>query len=252
MATFDTRLEELALAEHPEALGPDADRIRELYEAVFHHRSFTGRSGSMYKYEGFGCIYWHMVSKLALATLDITHQAMDQGAADDTVARLKEHYHFIAEGIGVHKNPADYGAFPTDPYSHTPGFAGVQQPGMTGQVKEDIIRRLGELGVELADGRLALRPRLLREDEFLSEAREWTVHDVFGQQHSLELHAGSLGFTLCQVPVVLHRAEKAAISITYADGHTRRVEGAVLPVEESQALFQRSGELVRIDVEIGA
>ncbi len=38
-----------------------------------------------------------------------------------------------------------YGAIPTDPYSHTPGFAGAQQPGMTGPVKEDICR-LGELG----------------------------------------------------------------------------------------------------------
>ena len=249
---LDARLEELARAKHPEALGPDADRIRELYETVFRHRSFTGRSGSMYKYEGFGCIYWHMVSKLALAVLDITHQAVDERAADDTVARLKQHYHFLVEGIGVHKNPAEYGAFPTDPYSHTPGFAGVQQPGMTGQVKEDIIRRLGELGVELADGTLAIRPRLLREDEFLSEARQWTVHDVFGEQHSLDMRAGSLGFTLCQVPILLHRAEETAISITYADGHTRRVEGAVLPVEESQALFQRSGEIVRVDVEIGA
>ena len=36
-----------------------------LYEEVFDHQSFTGRSGTFYKYEGLGCIYWHMVSKLA-------------------------------------------------------------------------------------------------------------------------------------------------------------------------------------------
>ena len=45
-----------------------------------------------------------------------------------------------------------YGAFPTDPYSHTPAGKGAQQPGMTGQVKEDVISRFGELGVEVKNG----------------------------------------------------------------------------------------------------
>src|SRR5574344_2352377 len=38
-----------------------------LYEQLFDHQSFTGRSGTLYKYEGLGCIYWHMVSKWLLA-----------------------------------------------------------------------------------------------------------------------------------------------------------------------------------------
>ncbi|HSV88952.1 MAG TPA: hypothetical protein VLH61_09955, partial [Bacteroidales bacterium] len=41
--------------------------IEDIYENVFRHRYFTGRSGSFYKYEGIGSIYWHMVSKLLLA-----------------------------------------------------------------------------------------------------------------------------------------------------------------------------------------
>ena len=51
-----------------------------------------------------------------------------------------------------------YGAFPTDPYSHTPSFAGARQPGMTGQVKEDFLARLGELGAQVVAGRLRLGP----------------------------------------------------------------------------------------------
>ena len=42
----------------------DEAQILALYEEVFNHRSFTGRSGTFYKYEGLGCIYWHMVSML--------------------------------------------------------------------------------------------------------------------------------------------------------------------------------------------
>ena len=31
------------------------------YIKIFEHQNYTGRSGSMYAYEGFGSIYWHMV-----------------------------------------------------------------------------------------------------------------------------------------------------------------------------------------------
>ena len=51
---------------------------------------------------------------------------------------MYDHYFEILAGIGAHKSPELYGAFPTDPYSHTPGGKGAQQPGMTGQVKEDL------------------------------------------------------------------------------------------------------------------
>jgi len=38
-----------------------------------------------------------------------------------------------AAGSAFNKTPAEYGAFPTDPYSHTPGHGGASQPGMTGR-----------------------------------------------------------------------------------------------------------------------
>ena len=109
------------------------EELKDLYEQVFNHHAFTGRSGTFYKYEGLGCIYWHMVSKLLLAV----GETIERDGND----RLVRQYAEIREGIGSHKNPAEYGAFPFDPYSHTPSMAGAQQPGMTGQVKEDIISR---------------------------------------------------------------------------------------------------------------
>ena len=56
------------------------------------------------------------------------------------ISKLGEYYFEIKDGLGVKKSPDKYGAFPIDPYSHTPGDGGVKQPGMTGQVKEDIIQ----------------------------------------------------------------------------------------------------------------
>jgi hypothetical protein len=70
------------------------------------------------------------------------------------VDRLTAGYRRIRDGLGFRKDPAAYGAFPTDCYSHTPAHAGAQQPGMTGQVKEEVLTRLGELGFVLADGPL--------------------------------------------------------------------------------------------------
>ena len=150
-----------ALAELPE--GPYKKLIEEeqqllldIFEEVFDHKSFTGRSGTFFGYEGLGSIYWHMVSKLLLAVMEYCLKAIEEGEDKTIIGRLIDHYYEINAGIGVHKSPELYGAFPTDPYSHTPAGKGAQQPGMTGQVKEDILSRMGELGVAVKEGKINL------------------------------------------------------------------------------------------------
>jgi hypothetical protein len=71
----------------------------------------------------------------------------------------------VRDGLGYRKSVAAYGAFPADPYSHTPGEGGAQQPGMTGQVKEEILTRGGELGLRIIDGRVRIQPVLLDANE---------------------------------------------------------------------------------------
>ena len=255
---------------------PDEERARllALYEQVFDHQSFTGRSGTFYKYEGLGCIYWHMVSKLLLAVQEVLDRAGCAGEDDAVVERLRNHYRQIREGIGVHKPPELYGAIPTDPYSHTPGFAGVQQPGMTGQVKEDLITRLGEMGVAVDGGRLCFRRHLLSRDEFLTVApvetgTDRSVHaaheqrlgteksvpfhfyDIDGQARSLELDPGTMAFTTCQTPVVAHQSGPRRIEITSARGSRDTVEGLDLDAATSAAIFERTGAVRRLDVFFG-
>ena len=77
-----------ALRRRPDISAGDATAIGDVYEAVFRHRRFTGRSGSMFKYEGLGCIYWHMVSKLLLATAEVIDGAMASGADEHTLNGL--------------------------------------------------------------------------------------------------------------------------------------------------------------------
>lgn len=72
------------------------------------------------------------------------------------------------------------GAFPTDPYSHTPWGKGAKQPGMTGQVKKELLTRLGELGLFVRHGRIHFAPTLLCDDEFLESAHR---HLLCGWPH---------------------------------------------------------------------
>jgi hypothetical protein len=222
--------------------------ILDIYERIFDHRSFTGRSGTFYKYEGLGSIYWHMVAKLLLAVQEVLEQALDAGEDSAVIERLKEHYARIREGIGVHKSPELYGAVPTDPYSHTPGFAGAQQPGMTGQVKEDIITRQGELGVTVSSGCLRFQPGLVNRSEFLVSPAAFRFYDVDGNSQEITLNEGNLAYTLCQIPVVEHFAGPQHIKITVADRSTRVVDGLTLDAVASAGIFERTGEIRRLDV----
>lgn len=222
--------------------------VLDIYEELFDHQSFTGRSGTFYAYEGLGSIYWHMVSKLLLAAEEYFFMAIDDKASDEIIGKLKNHYYEIKAGIGLYKSPELYGAFPTDAYSHTPGGAGVKQPGMTGQVKEDVISRMGELGVRVLDGQIHFDSSLLNKNELLSESQTFTYIALDGTEKSISLSKNQLAFTICQVPVIYSFIASSKIMILDADGKTNEHDGNVLITELSNKLFNRTGEIVRIDV----
>lgn len=224
--------------------------LADIFEQVFVHKEFTGRSGTFFGYEGLGSIYWHMVSKLLLAVQETCLRAIKEGAASPIVEQLVAHYYAINEGIGVHKPVALYGAFPTDPYSHTPQGKGAQQPGMTGQVKEDILCRMGELGISVGNGQLQFLPVLLRRQEFTTAATTVSFIPLSGQKYTLELAANSLFFTYCQVPVIYALHYEDSIEITYSDGRVERKNENRLSGKESELVWARSGEVSAISVYI--
>jgi len=223
----------------------------DIYESVFSHRRFTGRSGTMYKYEGLGCIYWHMVSKLLLATAEVIKWASENGVARERLSPLMEYFDDIKEGLGPHKSPALYGAFPIDPYSHTTGFSGVQQPGMTGQVKEDVITRFYELGVNVSDGEISFAPLILKRDEFISGPMTWSFSTGGGMQ-SEELEPGSMGFTLCGVPVIYRLAESAGVQVYYDQAKPEFIPGNRLGASLSKTVFRREKRVIKMVVDVPA
>jgi hypothetical protein len=205
----------------------------------------------MYKYEGLGCTYWHMVSKLLLASAEVIKSSGESGVSREHLSPLLERYDDIKDGLGLHMSPAEYGAFPVDPYSHTTGFSGVQQPGMTGQVKEDVITRFYELGVGINQGEISFSPLLLKDSEFLSQPTNWR-YSVGGDVQAENLEAGELAFTLCGVPVIYRLAEESSIQV-YSERETPEIiPGNTLDAALSQSLFKREKRINKLVVNIPA
>jgi len=247
---LNTALDELSKTKYAVLVEKDKNRVLQIFEDIFNHKAFTGRSGTFFGYEGLGSIYWHMVSKLLLAVEECCVKAAGDGESEEIIGRLLEHYYEINEGIGVHKPPSLYGAFPTDPYSHTPAGKGAQQPGMTGQVKEDILSRFGELGVFVKDGQLHFNPFMLRESEFLKEARIFEYVDVQQEHRQLPLEKGSICFTYCQVPVVYKFAMENSVTILHKNNAFTTSDHLKVDAHTSQEIFGRTGEVVQITVQI--
>jgi hypothetical protein len=218
--------------DYKDLVAQEQDLIAEMYETVFNHKSFTGRSGVFYKYEGLGCIYWHMVSKLLLAIGENIQVAVVKELDEVVVNQLITYYYKVREGIGVHKTPDQYGAFPMDPYSHTPSMMGVQQPGMTGQVKEDILSRFMELGLTVKNGCIGFLPNFLHLSEFFADADGLR----------------KLKFTYCSVPITYTLGETDFLKIKMQSGNVEQINGLWMEPELSKAIFARSGSIAGIEV----
>jgi hypothetical protein len=164
------------------------------------------------------------------------------------VGKIKDHYFEIKAGLGLNKSPELYGAFPTDAYSHTPGNAGAQQPGMTGQVKEDFLSRMRELGIHIQDGEISFQFALLNPGELLNHENVFEYFNVKGLRQHIILKKGELGFTFCQVPIVYAASSEDKTVVTSVGGKQTVIAAHSLGKEMSSRIFQRTGELIRIEV----
>jgi len=57
-----------------------------------------------------------------------------------------------------------------------------------------------------------------------------------------------LALTICQVPVIYHRADSARIEVFTKNGSSRKIEGNYLDIELTQSLFNRTDDISKIHV----
>lgn len=226
----------------------DSDLILDIYEATFGHKEFTGRATTFYKFEGLGSIYWHMVSKLLLAVQEVYFRAESNPAEKEKLQKLKEIYCDIREGIAAETSPEKYGAFPTDPYSHTPSFAGAQQPGMTGKVKEDIISRIHEIGITVKSGKIIINPSLLKVEEFTKYAHNFIYYDLSGIEQKIKCSKESIAFTFCQVPFIYKLSVDSKIIVRMQNEELINIDKLELGESLSQSIFSREGKIKQVEI----
>lgn len=235
-------------ADYSELVGAESENILTLFEEVFHHASFTGRSGTFFAYEGLGSIYWHMVSKLLLAVQEAVLDASHLEVSQEILQGIIEAYDDVRAGIGFNKTPDVYGAFPTDPYSHTPKGQGAKQPGMTGMVKEEILTRFVELGIMIEDGTIVFNPILFRNQELLETVSQLHYIDIQGQKQQLEVPVDSLAFTFCQIPFLMKQSDNNQCTVHYTDNTVQVINGHCLDAEISQQIYSRNGNIQQVRI----
>ena len=120
---------------------------------------------------------------------------------------------------------------------------------MTGQVKEEILTRFGELGVRVTAGIVSFEPVLLGREEFLTELESYRFYDITGKLQSIEVPEGGLAFSFCQIPVIYEISEDEAwIRVTESGSVSSIRPGNQLDPRCSRALFDRLGTITRVDV----
>jgi len=75
--------------------------------------------------------------------------------------------------------------------------------------------------------------------------------DVFGEQQTLYLPAGTLTYFICQTPVTAQMSDHDEIEVHYADETSLKLPQLWLDEEASQHIFWRDGEIERLTVTFG-
>ncbi len=205
----------------------EQEKIIAAFEDTFHHNEFTGRSEVMYKFEGIGCVYWHQNAKLALAVLESALSAHRKG---QDAGKLYSAYKQLTQGFIYRKSPKECGAIPIEPYSHTSFNRSSEQPGMTGQVKEALLMRRGELGVIVENGQLRFEPYFISPEEFDQE--------------------GTMNFSICGTPVTYKKDPQTRSEVVLSDGERLALTELLIPSDLSRSIFLREGKVISIHINL--
>jgi len=119
---------------------------------------------------------------------------------------------------------------------------------MTGQVKEEIITRFGELGCFVEDGCIVFDTSLLPKSEFLKTEKVFSYFDTSKQKCQIRISQNQLAYTFCQVPVI-YTLSKLNSSITlYLKDETKvTIKGNTIDKENSKYIFERAGKVKKIE-----
>lgn len=86
----------------------------------------------------------------------------------------------------------------------------------------------------------------------LREASVFNYVDTMGQLGRMELKAGSLAYTICQVPIIYQASAPVAIQVHLNNRTVQESEGSVLDFASSRHIFARDGAVHHLVVSVPA
>jgi primosomal replication protein N len=102
----------------------------------------------------------------------------------------------------------------------------------------------------IQNGAVVFEFPLLDRREFLDHPSVFSYWSVDGQRRSIELKAGSLAYTFCQIPIILQGSNENFIQVHLTDGSTQQVEGHGLDFVNSSHIFRRDGMVHHLVVSV--
>ena len=100
----------------------------------------------------------------------------------------------------------------------------------------------------VSEGSLQFNPVLLRKEEFLKKPGTFEYRDIKGQVKQIELEAGSVAFTYCQIPIVYKSSSKKGLRIVMGNEETLKMDTLDLGSDLSRKVFRRTGQIDQITV----
>ena len=92
---------------------------------------------------------------------------------------------------------------------------------------------------------------MLRKDEFLTEATSFIYVDVHAERKEIQLEAGALCFTYCQVPIIYTIGDVNNIEVQYSNSNDLKIfKNLIIDTDVSKSIFRREGSIVQISVTI--
>ena len=86
--------------------------------------------------------------------------------------------------------------------------------------------------------------------EIFERLNDPSLPEALNRISLLQLEKGQFGFTYCGIPVRYIRSGNASISISFSDGSSKSFQDRVLPEDISRKVFNRTGEISAIQVEL--
>jgi len=123
---------------------------------------------------------------------------------------------------------------------------------LTGQVKEDVISRISELGLVIRNGEIVFDAALINTEEILDKKQLFEYYSIDGENRQISLDKNQLVYTFCQVPVIYTFSDEEKISVYFKNGKADKIQGNTINEKISTMIFSRSGEVKSVEVTLKA